>query len=347
MMVHKLDPLTDSRWPEFLQRHSRASIFHTRGWLQALQRTYGYDPVAFTTSASGTELSDAVVFCEIKSWLTGWRLVSLPFSDHCHPLASGEELKAILRFLHDHRGRDGDKYTEIRPVSEEGMFEDQLDFGVYEAFSLHAIDLRPSLETIYHNFHDSCVRRKIKKAEREKLTLESGNSQDLLHKFRHLLVLTRRRHKLPPQPASWFNNLVECLGDKLTIHLLSKDGAPAASIMTLSYKNSLVYKYGCSDARFHNLGGMPMLFWEAIQFGKQIGMEQFDLGRSALNDPGLIAFKSHLGAVASELKYYRDPAPRLKRVPSPPKLQWARQALARLPEPMLIGAGNLLYRHLG
>ena len=90
-----------------------------------------------------------------------------------------------------------------------------------------------------------------------------------------------------------------------------------------------------------------MLFWEAIQFGKQIGMEQFDLGRSALNDPGLIAFKSHLGAVASELKYYRDPAPRLKRVPSPPKLQWARQALARLPEPMLIGAGNLLYRHLG
>src|SRR5688572_17255493 len=41
-----LDPLTDDRWPDFLERHPRASVFHSRGWLEALKRTYRYDPIA-------------------------------------------------------------------------------------------------------------------------------------------------------------------------------------------------------------------------------------------------------------------------------------------------------------
>jgi lipid II:glycine glycyltransferase (peptidoglycan interpeptide bridge formation enzyme) len=221
------------------------------------------------------------------------------------------------------------------------------EFGVQARFSFHTIDLRPDLETIYRRFHESCVRRKIKRAEREKLTLEYGKSKDLLDKFRHLLLLTRRRHKLPPQPAEWFTNLADCLGDKLTIHLLSKDGAPVASILTLTYKKTLIYKYGCSDAQFHNLGGMPLLFWIAIQEGKRAGLQQFDLGRSAPDDPGLIAFKGHLGAITSELKYYRAPAPRARRGSSRSGMQWVQQALACLPDPVLVGAGNWFYRHLG
>jgi CelD/BcsL family acetyltransferase involved in cellulose biosynthesis len=346
MIVYTLNPLMDSCWSEFLARRPDATIFHTSEWLRALQRTYGYEPIVFTTSKGG-ELSNGVVFCHVRSWLTGNRLVSLPFSDHCQPLAAGDDLNAILRLLRHRRRSESLKYIELRPYSDTRVFEDHSDFGIGQAFSFHTIDLHPALETIFRRFHDSCVRRKIKRAEREKLTLESGRSKDLLDKFRHLMLLTRRRHMLPPQPAEWFSNLVECLGDKLTIHVISKDGAPAASILTLTYKKTLMYKYGCSDSRFHNLGGMPLLFWKAIQQGKPAGMEQFDLGRSAPADPGLVAFKGHLGAVASELKYYRTPTPSGQRESSQPAMQWVRQALACLPEPVLVGAGNLLYKHLG
>ena len=344
--VRALDPLTDPRWPEFLARHPDATIFHTRQWLQALQITYGYEPVVFTTSGKG-ELFNGVVFCHIRSWLTGSRLVSLPFSDHCQPLADGHDLKAILQFLRERRSTFKSSYVEVRPLANREIFADEPGFGIGETFSFHTIDLRPESPVIYRSFHDSCVRRKIKRAERESLTLESGNSQELLDKFRHLLLLTRRRHKLPPQPANWFNNLARCLRDKLTIHVLSKDGVPAASIITLTYNKSLMYKYGCSDAQFHNLGGMPLLFWKVIQQGKEMGLEQFDLGRSAPDDPGLIAFKGHLGAVASELSYYRTPAPRQKKQPFQSPMQLARRAFAHLPDTVLVGAGNLLYRHLG
>jgi len=64
--VHVLDPLTDPRWPEFIERHPAASVFHSRGWLRALQMTYGYEPLAVTTSGPtepltvlhGTKLAD-------------------------------------------------------------------------------------------------------------------------------------------------------------------------------------------------------------------------------------------------------------------------------------------------
>lgn len=88
---------------------------------------------------------------------------------------------------------------------------------------------------------------------------EEGRSEILLDKFYDLLLLMRRQHQFPPQPRDWFRNLFACLGEQIKIGVASKDGQPIASILTLSYKGSLVYKYGCSDARFHNLGGMSFL----------------------------------------------------------------------------------------
>src|SRR6185295_20146121 len=87
-IAYTIDPLRDSRWPDLIVRYPNASVFHTRGWLEALRSTYGYVPVAFTTSAPNENLTNAVLFCAVRSWLTGSRLVSLPFSDHCEPLVN-------------------------------------------------------------------------------------------------------------------------------------------------------------------------------------------------------------------------------------------------------------------
>jgi lipid II:glycine glycyltransferase (peptidoglycan interpeptide bridge formation enzyme) len=347
MTVNQLDPLTDPRWPRFVEQHPKASVFHTREWLTVLKNSYGYEPVSFSTTQNG-ELSNAVVFCRVTSWLTGSRLVSLPFSDHCQPLAEGRELAAILDHVHGQRGLSRLRYVELRPQDNRDITGLQTEFASSAVFSFQQIDLRPELPVIYKGFHDSCIRRKIKRAERENLVYESGRSEELLQKFCQLLLLTRRRHKLPPQPASWFRNILDSLGDMATIHLLSKDAMPAASIMTLKFKKSLVYKYGCSDAKFNNLGGTPLLFWKVIQQAKAEGLEVLDLGRSGFEDPGLIAFKEHLGAVASELRYFRSPAPKERTgLPKPEEPSFAREALSRMPDSLLAGVGQLFYRHLG
>src|SRR5271163_255271 len=88
------------RWSEFVERHSRSSIFHTVGWLEALRRTYGYEPIVLTTSPAGRELQNGLVLCQVNSWWTGRRLVSVPFADHCEPLVNdADEFNGVLSAL--------------------------------------------------------------------------------------------------------------------------------------------------------------------------------------------------------------------------------------------------------
>jgi CelD/BcsL family acetyltransferase involved in cellulose biosynthesis len=344
--AQKVNPLRDPRWDAFIEHHPQASIFHTREWLEALYRTYDYEPVVYTTAAPGERLTNGILFCKIKSWLTGHRLVSVPFSDYCQPLVeSREEMTALIHALRIDRDRERWDYVELRPLSLPDPGADgTVSFEKSETFSRHWIDLKSSLEEIFAQFHKSCAQRKIRRAEREGLRYEEGYNAVMLKKFYELLVCTRRRHGLPPQPWAWFRNLAEIFGEKLAIHFALVGDRPIASILTLRHKRCLTYKYGCSDAQFHNLGGMPFLFWNAIRTAKDLKVDTFDLGRSQSTNIGLIQFKNHLGGRQSALSYYRYPL-------SSPTCNWKmivmQQWCQRLPDSLLAMAGNILYRHVG
>src|SRR5438128_782655 len=86
MPVFEIDPQQDQRWTSLVESHSHSSVFHSAQWLDALRTTYGYAPTVFTSSPPDAHLTNGIVFCRVGSWLTGSRLVSLPFSDHCEPL---------------------------------------------------------------------------------------------------------------------------------------------------------------------------------------------------------------------------------------------------------------------
>ena len=345
--TYLINPLEDNRWEQFLQSHPQSSIFHTSAWLEALRRTYGYRSWVITSNASTDPLTNAVVFCEVDSWLTGSRLVSLPFADHCQPLVSSTvELSDLARSL-SVRCQGSNRYIELRPLNFGATgIESQTEFGRSASYLLHTLDLRPSLETLFQGLHSSCIQRKISRAEREGLFYEAGNSDAAIERFYSLLTLTRQRHGLPPQPLAWFRNLRDCMGRDFTIHLASSQGKPIAGILTLTHKRTLVYKYGVSDARFHKLGAMPFLFWHVIQEGKKLSLVELDLGRSDTDQQGLISFKNHLGATSSPLNYYRYPDQNIQRG-AMRSSRFISQLYSHLPRPLLRTAGRILYRHFG
>jgi hypothetical protein len=343
--VYALDPLQDPRWPELVERHPDASMFHSRAWLEALRRTYAYEPVAYTTSLPGTRLANGIVFCRINSWLTGRRLVSLPFSDHSEPLTDSEnDLQVLLSSLARNLGEERWKYIELRPVRLRAG--NSGGFAKSAKFYLHRLDLAPSLEMLFRSFHKNCIQRKIRRAEREALTYDEGRSEELLQKFYRLLVLTCRRRNLPPQPHHWFRHLIDCVGEDLKIRMASKDGRPVAGILTLAFKDSMTYKYGCSDAAFNSLGGTPFLLWNAIKEAKAQGIRTFDLGRSDYHTPGLVAFKDRWGATRSALHYLRYPVAPVGTADTEWKLRVAKGCFARMPDHLLVLAGKMVYPHI-
>jgi hypothetical protein len=342
MTAHLVDPIADPRWSELIARDSRATLFHSPGWLMALRQTYDYEPVAITSSSPSQSLTDGIVFCRIKSWFTGKRLVSLPFSDHCEPLVGAGDDPCDLVNID---GLDQFRYVELRPTGPSAtVTRAHGGFKEADVFWLHRLDLSPSEGEIFHRFHPDCVRRKIRKAERESVGYHEGNTPELLESFYGLLLRTRQRHHLPPQPKAWFRNLSKFLGDSIKIRVASRNGQPIASILTFSYNNKLMYKYGCSDERYHRFGGMQLLLWRAIQEAKEKNYSEFDLGRCALDNLGLRAFKDRWGASRSKLTYWRC---RSGKLSADRQLQIAQKLFRICPPSFLQIAGRSLYRHIG
>jgi len=350
-VARAIDPITDPRWERFLQRHPRASLFHSAAWLKALSRTYGYKPIAYTTSSAGKDLQNGMVFCRVESWLTGRRLVSLPFSDHCEPLLETEnDLQAFTVALEQESRREQWRYIEVRPLTPFLINTELRHTGV--AYSFHELDLTPDIDTIFANFHKSSIQRKIRRAEREGLTYREGSTEELLDHFYALLATTRKRHKLPPQPRKWFTNLMDSFGDALKIRVAFKGTRPVAAMLTIRYKNTLTYKYGCSDPRFNKLGSMHLLFWKAIQEAKAAGLQRFDFGRTDAGQDGLTTFKSRWGATQSVLTYGRyglsdNSTHAFDLQATKWKAKAAKYVLQHLPSGVLSMIGQVLYGHVG
>src|SRR5689334_22952569 len=173
--IHSIDPIADHRWNEFVSRHPRASMFHSRAWLQALKRTYGYKPTAFTTALAGEPLQDAVVFCEVDSWLSGRRLVSLPFSDHCDLLVkTQDDLDGFVNAVEKEVHAGEWQYLEIRPLQPIRITTALACTPV--SYHFHQLDLRPGLKAVYSKFHKDSIQRKIRRSQREALRYEEGSN---------------------------------------------------------------------------------------------------------------------------------------------------------------------------
>lgn len=350
-LAHCIDPLRDRRWDEFVWRHPRASVFHSSAWLQALSRTYGYKPVAYTTSRAGQELESGMVFCRVESWLTGRRLVSLPFSDHCEPLVEkAEDLKTITASLEREFSREKWRYIEVRPLQQLEIATSLPHLTI--PYTFHQLDLGPDIDTLFRNCHKNSTQRKIIRAEREGLRYREGRTEELLDNFYTLLANTRKRHHRPPQPRHWFVNLIACFGDALKIRVALQCERPVAAVLTIRHKDTLVYKYGGSDSRFNSLGGMHLLLWRSIQEAKSEGLHCFDFGRSEAGQNGLITFKKRWGTTQSDLIYSRyglsgDVAHMFESAGASWKARVAKHLLAHMRPSMLSLAGRLLYRHVG
>ena len=346
MRLYTLDPLLDDRWCDLVARHPGASVFHSSSWLRALTRTYGYRAMVVTSNPPGEALSNGLALCEVRSWITGSRLVSLPFSDHVQPLLDEScGIFDIGEWIRAECSHEDWRYIEFRPLS--GGFHAEHRMQASESFWFHSLDLSPSTEQLFRKTHRNCIQRRIRHAERQGLSYRRGCSTELLDAFYELLTLTRKRHRLLPQPRAWFRNLLECMGPDAEIRLVRKDEIPVAAILTLRHRNAVVYKYGCSDRKLHHLGGMALLFWRLIEESKAEGAEQIDFGRTDMDNAGLTRFKDRLGALRTQINYFRCTRDDRESLTLASRLPMTRALCSTLPSALSTMAGELIYRHMG
>ena len=213
--------------------------------------------------------------------------------------------------------------------------------------ALHILDLRPDLNEVSWNLDKDSVQRRVGRAEHCALTEKCGRSDDLLKEFYALLLTTRRRKRLPPIPCAWFRNLAKHQTEALEVRLAYEDRTPVAGILTLRYRNTVYYRYGCCDSHFDEREAVTWLLWKAIAAAKSNGASEFDMGPTEVGNAGVLALENHWDSHSQKFLYWKFPGTSSPISEDNWKLRIATRMFSHMPGRLLSITGNLMYRHIG
>jgi len=259
MNIQLIDPTQNPIWDSLVLAHPSATPFHSSGWARVLRDTYGFTPY-YACVFKGAELSTCLPLMEVKSFLTGRRGVSLPFTDFCAPLLNGTVSSQELTDFAVALGRDRHwKYLELRgsefsTIPRDGRWKVEdgskslaspQDSSVMETGALRSALRAPrsatpaprsapcALRSYSHHILDltpgpdqlfkglrESTRRNIRKAEREGVTVRFATDLEAVKTYSRLHCLARKRHGVPPQPWVFFENIQK--------HLISADKGSVA-----------------------------------------------------------------------------------------------------------------------
>ncbi|TFG60015.1 MAG: GNAT family N-acetyltransferase [Deltaproteobacteria bacterium] len=340
-----VDPTRVPGWEEQLSCHPDATVFHSSAWARVLSETYGYLPTYFTIRREGRFLT-LIPFMEIRSWLTGTRGVSLPFTDECAPILSGDigYDDAVLRVI-GHAGDRGWKTLEFR-----GRGHGMGNLPASAEYVTHDLDLSPGEEVLSSRYRPN-VQRNIRKAEREGISVVNDPTPEGVKEFYRLNCLTRREHGLPPQPLRFFENLRAHLLEKGfgTLLLARHKGRGIGGAVFLHFAGKAVYKFGASDRRHQELRPNNLIFREGIRVLCCKGLRTLSFGRTDLHHKGLRQFKLSWGTTEKSLQYAKyDVSSRsyLSTEKYQTSIPW-ESTMSKLPVPLLRLIGHFAYRHVG
>jgi CelD/BcsL family acetyltransferase involved in cellulose biosynthesis len=301
-VARTVDPRAQGDWLALVERAPDASIFHHPAWLSLLHGAYGYAIEACCVAAPDGRLLGGLPVAEVSSRLTGRRLVALPFSDLCPPLIAPEAPPGTEVALRDALARL--RMDRGAPLEVRGDGPALRGAAPGERFHHHVIALEDDVAAVARRFTKPQVSRGVRRAVREGLQTRRCVDRAALLAFYRLHAATRRRLGVPTQPRRFILGFEELfqqgLGFVLLVH---REGEPMAAAVFLAFGDTLLYKYGASDARWLQMRPNNLLFMEAIRWGCEHGMRTLDLGRTHWGQESLRAFKLGWGAQERELRY--------------------------------------------
>lgn len=335
--IQVTNPLEHRHWDAEFGTHEGFSFFHGVAWAKVLTETYGHTPVYFTQDG------DLLPLMEIRSWLTGRRGVALPFTDDCAPLCGDtNSFEKLFNAAIQYGKARGWKSVEVR--GGRNYFKDATPSLSYYS---HRLDLEAGESELFDRL-DSSTRRAIRKAEKEGVIVEITHRFDSLLNFYKLQCLTRKRHGLPPQPFSFFQNIHKYVLSRNGgfIAMANHQGTPVAGAIFFYNREGAIFKFGASDESYQHLRGSNLAMWEAIKALPHHGVKKLSFGKTSEANEGLRKFKLGWGSREERLEYFKFDLGRRAFVTEADKcFGWHNHIFQSLPVPASRLIGKVLYPH--
>ena len=145
------------------------------------------------------------------------------------------------------------------------------------------LDITKPEEEILKKMH-SKTRYNIRVAEKHEVEIVEDSSDKAFEEYLKLTRETTQRQKFFAHNEKYHRAMWETLkgnptADKLSAHLfLAKyKGEVLVAWILFVFKDTLYYPYGASSSKFREMMASNLMMWEAIKFGKKLGLKKFDM----------------------------------------------------------------------
>jgi CelD/BcsL family acetyltransferase involved in cellulose biosynthesis len=296
-----VDPTRDPEW-ERLVTTRPSGVFSSPPWLRVLSATYAFPLRGRILGDEAGAPRAGLLHAEVDD-VRGERLVTLPFSDFCDPIAPDREgWLALTAGLFE-----GARHHVVRCLHATHPGEDPRLTAVGRA-RWHAIDVQRDEEEIWASLHPS-ARRAIRKADSAGVSVEHVDDESGLRAFFELHLRVRKyKYGLLAQPYAFFVNIWEQFlsQDRGTLVLAKVDGEPVAGCLFLEWQDTLYYKFNASDA--DRLGVRPndRVLWEGVRHARERGLARLDFGLTDWDQDGLIQYKRKYATEEGVITTYRN-----------------------------------------
>jgi len=278
---------------------------HTSTWKRVIEKSFRHIRGKFLVlrQSEGGPIVAGLPLYDVTSWLTGSRLVSVPYGTLCDPLVGCcDELASLLSY--PIRLNEDPGYGKFRMggiLQADKMFFDER-FLLTNTHKHHYLSLESEFREIVKTFKRT-VRQSKNIGDRAGLEVVVGEDEAGLKAFHELYSETRKRNHVPTQPYHYFFNLVTELNrvNAISLLLVRLGENMVGSGIVIKFNGRATLEFLASSSKALALRPNHALVWAAIEMAHREGLKIFDFGRTNPEDQGLMRFKRSWGTMEADL----------------------------------------------
>jgi FemAB-related protein (PEP-CTERM system-associated) len=326
---------SEQEWDAFVDRATDGTIAHVWGWRSAIERAYGH-PSVYLAAVGERGIRGVLPLTLVRSRLLGRHLVSMPFLDYGGICTDGDHgvERALIDAALDLAGAERAR-LELRHFGERSV---ALPTSTEKVTML--LDLDVDADVQFRRL-SSERRNRIRKGVRSGVSA-TVHGADGLDAFYDVWSENMRTLGSPPHARAFFREILTALEDRARILLVqAEDGVTIGAALMLRHGAVLSIPWVSSLRRFFHLCPNQILYWEAIRFAIDEGIQVLDFGRSS-KGTGTFEAKRQWGAEPVQLSWHYFP-----EGDGPPGLdagrfEWAARIWRHLPMPIVDRLGPAL-----
>jgi len=286
-----------AEWDRYVRQMCDASVYHLSVWKQLIENVFGHKTYYLYALDSEEHICGILPLVQLKSYLFGNYIVSLPFFNYGGMVVSDMQAEGVLtEYAISMAKRLGVSHIELR----ETLIRSE-NWKVRKDKVSMLLELPEKPEILWSSI-GSKLRAQIKRPQREGVETTVGGVE-LVDDFYAVFSRNMRDLGTPVYSRKFFHTIASELSEESNLVVVKHKGTPVAAGFIVGYRDTAEIPWASSLRKYNSIGVNMQLYWDVLKLSIDKGYKTFDFGRSS-EGSGTYRFKKQWGAKPRQLHWH-------------------------------------------